>query len=346
MAETRKLTGQKSIGVRVASPLTGPVRFLQSLKRNPIITKELRGRMRSWRALFNLGLYVGILSVFAILTYAVSMPRSSNYTGYYGYSSYYYNSGFERLGSSIFSGIIVVQLLLIGLLAPGFTAGVLSGEKERQTYEILLLTLLRPVDIVLGKLFSTLSYLFLLIIAAIPVESIVFLVGGVGFDQLIVGLVVPLVATLMLGTLGVMWSSFLQTSGRASRSTYITVIVLVLGLPALGIPLSMLIYGFYNDTDSGYFLLNWASAFNPGVAIVATNELLLSTGSTIREHNIFYYIRSNGDVYPMPWVNFVIVALALSVLFTVLAIRFVKPLKTDGDLARKGKKKKNQAISS
>lgn len=340
MAESQKLTRQRSIGLRIVSPLTGPVRLIQSLKRNPIIVKELRGRMRSWRALFNLALYVGILSVFAILTYAVSMPRPSSYYGSYGYSSYYYNSGYERLGSGIFSGIIVVQLLLIALLAPGFTAGVLSGEKERQTYEILLLTLLQPAEIVLGKLFSTLSYLFLLIIAAIPVESIVFLVGGVGFDQLIVGLIVPLVATLMLGTLGVMWSSVLRTSGRASRSTYITAIVLLLGLPALGIPLSMLIYGFYNDSEGGLFLLNWASAFNPAIAMVATNEMLINTSSGIREHNIFYYVRSNGDFYPMPWINFIIMALALSVLFTVLAIRFVKPLTSDGDIARKGKKKK------
>ncbi len=336
MAETQKLTRPPGTKLNVAGPLTRPVRWLSSIRRNPIILKELRGRMRSWRALFNVGLYVGLLSIFAVLAYAVSMPRNY-YNGYYSYN-YSYNS-YERLGNGLFSGIIVVQLLLIGLLTPGFTAGVLSGEKERQTYEILLVTLLRPAEIVLGKLFSTLSYLFLLIIAAIPVESIVFLVGGVGADQLIIGLLIPLVTTLLLGSLGVMWSSLLRTTSRASRSTYITLLVLMLGLPALGYPLTILFYGFSGGSDASYFLLNWASAFNPGVAMVATNELLVSNSTSVKEHNIFYYIQGDNNFYPMPWIVFMVMALALSTLFIVLAIRFVKPLKTDGDFARKKKKK-------
>ena len=292
--------------------------------------------MRSWRALFNVALYVGLLSIFATLTYAISVPRTDYYNSYYSYS--YYNNDYERLGSNIFSAIIGVQLLLIVLLAPGFTSGVISGEKERQTYEILLLTLLQPAEIVFGKLLSTLAYLFLLIIAALPVESIVFLVGGVGADQLIIGLIVPLVTTLTLGTLGVMWSSLLRTSGRASRATYISMVVLVLGLPALAIPLSLLSYGFRGGSDSGDLMLYWASAFNPGVAVISTNELLISHNSRTTEHNIFYYL-DNGYIYPMPWLVFLVAALVLSTIFTLLAIRFVKPLKTDGDLKFRGKKK-------
>jgi len=340
MAETQKLTNRVKLGTLLAKPLTIPGHWLNSIRRNPIILKELRGRMRSWRTLFTVSLYVGLLSIFAVLTYAITMPRPN----YNGYSNYYYNEGYERLGTDIFSAVIAVQLILIALLAPGFTSGVLSGEKERQTYEILLLTLLRPAEIVFGKLFSTLLYLFLLIIAALPVESIVFLVGGVGIDQLLIGLAVPVMTALLLGSLGIAWSSILSTSGRASRAAYVTGAIMFLGLPALGLPLKVLFYGFDGGSDSDYFLLNWASAFNPGVAVVATNEILItqSGGFSFKVHNAFYYIRSNGDFYPMPWLVFLIMALALSILFIVIAIRFVKPLKTDGDLARKGKNKKKK----
>lgn len=336
MAETQKLSRPTKTPTW-RGPLK-PVGWIRNLARNPLILKELRGRMRSWRALFVLGLYVGALSLFAILTYAVVVNQPSSYYNGYNSYSYYYGTDYERLGSGIFSGIIVVQLLLISLLAPGYTVGALSGEKERQTYEILLLTLLRPHEIVLGKLFATLLYLFLLIIAALPVESIVFLVGGVGLDQLIIGLIVPLVTVLLLGTLGVAWSSLLRTTVRASRSAYVTGMALLVGVPALGIPLGFAVYGFQNNSAFGTFLLNWASAFNPVVAVIATNTMLTGSTGGLREHNVFYYVLTNGEVYPMPWIIFLAMALALSAFFVTFAIRFVKPLKTDGDFAKKKKR--------
>jgi ABC-type transport system involved in multi-copper enzyme maturation permease subunit len=337
MAQTQKLTqrpGFKSFNFKKL-----PGRWIINLGRNPIILKELRGRMRSWRSLFVLALYVGLLSLFAVLTYAVTVNQSNSsyYNGYYSYP-YYYSNNYEQLGTGIFTAIIVVQLVLIGLLAPGYTVGVLSGEKERQTYEILLLTLLQPHEIVFGKLFSTLLFLFLMVIAAIPVESIVFLIGGVGLDQLVLGLVIPLLTVLLVGSLGIAWSSLMRTTQRASRMAYFSGLVLLGGVPALGIPLGLMIYGFRGSTDFGIFLLNWASTFNPAVAIIGTNILLGGGGGSLREVNAFYYIRSNGDFYPMPWVLFLIMALALSAFFITFAIRFVKPLKTEGEVNTKKKK--------
>src|SRR5437016_3633955 len=98
MAETQKLSRQ------ARTPAWGwpvkPVGWIKNLSRNPIILKELRGRMRSWRALFILGLYIGALSLFAVLTYSVVVNQSTSYyyNGYYSYSySYYYGTDYERL---------------------------------------------------------------------------------------------------------------------------------------------------------------------------------------------------------------------------------------------------------
>ncbi len=331
MAETQKLTRRKGWGKRVVRPLAWPGLALRSLSRNPIILKELRWRMRSGRAFFLLSFYVGLLSIVAILAYSVAVPRSNNYYGSYNYS--YYNN-YDQLGNGIFTTILTVQLLLILVMAPSFTTSALSGEKESQTYEILLLTLLSAPQIILGKLLSTLAYLFLLVIAALPVESIVFLVGGVGADQLAVGLIIPLVAAVVLGSMGIFWSSFLRTTSRASRSTYLSALVLLLGFPGFGIPLANFIYGNGYSDKTSLFLLNWASAFNPGIGLIATNEILTSNSSSIKSFNIFYYIRNNGDIYPMPWLISLAMALALSFLFITLAIRCVKPLKVEGSGGR------------
>ncbi len=330
MAETQKLTHRRGWDKRMGRPLARSALAFRNLAHNPIILKELRWRMRSGRALFLLSFYVGLLSIFAILTYVVEAPRPNSYSGYYNYSNTYNSNNYDQLGNGIFSAIVIVQLLLIWVMAPSFTTGALSGEKERQTYEILLLTLLSAPQIVLGKLFSTLAYLFLLVIAAIPVESIVFLVGGVGPDQLVVGLIIPLVTAGLLGSMGIFWSSFLKTTSRASRCSYLTALVVLLGLPGMGIPLAFLLYGTGNNDSSNNFLLNWASAFNPAVGLVATNEFLTGSSNAIKNANILYYVRNNGDIYPMPWLVSLAMALSLSFLFISLAIRCIKPLKTEG----------------
>ena len=72
---------------------------------------------------------------------------------------------------------------------PAMTAGAISLEREKQTLELLVTTPLGTLALVLGKLFSALTYVFLLILASIPLASIVFTFGGVGPEDLVRGYV-------------------------------------------------------------------------------------------------------------------------------------------------------------
>ena len=65
-------------------------------------------------------------------------------------------------------------------LAPAFTSGAISLEREKQTLDMLAATPISSLAIVVGKLFSALAYVFLLIAASIPLTAIVFVFGGVG----------------------------------------------------------------------------------------------------------------------------------------------------------------------
>jgi len=48
------------------------------------------------------------------------------------------------------------QFVLLALMVPSFASGTISGEKERQTLEMLLASPMRPGAIVMGKLLAAL----------------------------------------------------------------------------------------------------------------------------------------------------------------------------------------------
>src|SRR2546421_3816804 len=91
--------------------------------RNPVVIKELRGRMRGMRAFVVMTVYLALMSGFVTLLY-VLYSSSQNY---YGYAS----GG--QIGRVLFVGIVGTELFLVTFIAPTFTAGAISGERERQT---------------------------------------------------------------------------------------------------------------------------------------------------------------------------------------------------------------------
>ena len=72
-----------------------------------------------------------------------------------------------------------IETLVVVALAPSYTAGAISQEREKQTYDLLAVTPISSLAIVLGKLLSGLSYLGLVVVASIPIASIAFLFGGI-----------------------------------------------------------------------------------------------------------------------------------------------------------------------
>src|SRR5688572_8881995 len=88
-------------------------------------------------------------------------------------------SSLAKTSSSIFQSISYVQLALVALLAPIFTAGAITQEKDSQTYDILLATPLTNGQVVLGSLLSRLFFIVSLLISGIPIFSITQIFGGV-----------------------------------------------------------------------------------------------------------------------------------------------------------------------
>src|SRR6478672_1241966 len=190
---------------------------------NPLLTKELRGRMRGWRAIAILTAYLFLLGGITWLTYALITLNAGSNTDVTS----------AQLGKFLLGAVVLFQLLFVGLLSPAFTAGIITGEREKQTYDLLMTTLLRPRSIIIGKMGAALAWLLLLVLAVVPLASLSFILGGVAPEELILALVVLLAATYFYGAIGLFWSSVVRSTIVAVVLSLITIAVLVVVAPVI-----------------------------------------------------------------------------------------------------------------
>lgn len=82
-------------------------------------------------------------------------------------------------GRGFFYGLNRLLFLGIWMLAPILTADCLSREKREGTLGLLMMTPLRPVDVVVGKALSQAIFAAAFVLAALPVMIVPSLLGGV-----------------------------------------------------------------------------------------------------------------------------------------------------------------------
>ena len=163
--------------------------------------KELRGRMRGKRAFISVTIYVVLVAGFAWMVGQI-LENSAE-------QQMQWNPGFNTtvqsasIGRGIFTALMFLQTLMILVLAPASTAGTISSEREKQTLDLLAVTPISSVAIVVGKLLSALTWVFVLILASIPVTALVFVYGGVAPDDVIRGYAMLFVTAIALGADGV-----------------------------------------------------------------------------------------------------------------------------------------------
>jgi ABC-2 type transport system permease protein len=192
-----------------------------------ILVKDLRGRMRGRRAFITMTIYLLLLAGFGWMIERLSEQSVSfsSCPGCGGSSQF----ASASVGRGVFVGILMLQTLIVAVFAPASTAGAISGEREHQTLDLLAVTPISSLAIVLGKLLSALAWMFVLVIASIPITGLVFLFGGVAMDDLLRGYVVVLATAIGMGSVGIFFSSLLKRTGASTGLTFIVVIALAVG---------------------------------------------------------------------------------------------------------------------
>ena len=234
-----------------------------------IMVKELRSRMRGRRAFIVLTVYLGILALITYGVYVVVAPNARGMAGGFGGFGGTANAS-AIIGQSIFSILSIFQLILVSFIAPAFTAGQISLEREKQTLDLLISTPMRPAAIVIGKLAAALAFVVLMIVAAIPITAIVLMYGGASIEDIIRQQLVLLATALILGSVGLFYSALIKRTQAATVMTYITVLAMTLGTTMLFIFWSVVINqdensGFIGPTQRAPEQLMYV---NPGVAML------------------------------------------------------------------------------
>ncbi len=299
-------------------------RDVRAFRINPVMMKELRGRMRGVRAFVVLTVYLGLMSGFLALLYLVYLPINQS-SG---------SAAAGEVGRVLFMGIVGIELMLIIFIAPAFTAGAITGERERQTYDLLQTTLLPSPSFVIGKLESALSYVLLLLMAAIPLQSIAFLFGGVSEGELLLSFEILTVTAIALGTVGIFFSAIAPRTLSASVRAYTATLVATFGAPlVLTIVLDIITGALRNVSPFIEALLIYIDDFlislNPIATALTTQQLLID------QQVVSFWahtLASDGSTIPRvsPWITFTIIYLVASAVLVVLSIQRMRKTEESG----------------
>lgn len=178
---------------------------------NPILEKEIRTRMRTVKTPILVTVYLllisGIVSLF--------------FMGAGGFN--------PRTAVNVYQVIGTAEYIIILSMVPALTAIAISGERERQTLDLMLCTDISPWTIIFGKIFSSLAFIFFIIVATLPFLGIVFLFGGISVLDIIGMTAYLLLSAFMVSCIGLMFSIMFRKNIVAIIVTYITTSAIFVG---------------------------------------------------------------------------------------------------------------------
>ncbi len=157
------------------------------------------------------------------------------------------------------------QYVLMSLMVPSFAAGAITGEKERQTYEMLLASPMRPEAIVIGKLAAALCHLAVLVFASLPIVMLCLPLGGVSPYEVMATYLAMAASVITFGMICLAASSYFTRTLAALVVSYLII-------------LPMAIFGviFYRlFQEAGAFRLVFLTVFFPAGCALICGDLVL-----------------------------------------------------------------------
>lgn len=285
---------------------------------NPVLVKELRGRIRGRRALIMMTIY---LSLTAIVTLLIYLAVASSYNDLTINS----NAGRE-IGRAIFLTVMTAALLQVCVITPSLTAGSIAGEKERQSYDLLITTMLSPLQIALGKLVAALAFAALLIIAILPMAGLAFLFGGVTGTEFLIAIAGLAMTSLLYAAVGMFWSTVMRGTLAATVMAQGTVILSLIGIPFIFVVSSALTGG---APDDDLIALVYVYAMGTLLALHPFAALGITAGLLSQGENPFYFSFpiSNRDILlPSPWLAYLFLGTLLTLMLIFLTVRLLRPI--------------------
>ena len=305
------------------------------MRLNPIVKKDIKVQSRSMKICWGVFSYELILALVFFL--AMSMIQQQ---------SRYSNGNIFASMVWLYPVLAVTQLVILGIVVPVRTASAISGEKERQTFDIMMTTSMMPFSVISGKVTTAIVQSMFYVVASMPVMAHPFIIGGMPWSALFWILAIALLVSLFSASIGVLCSSLCRKTISAVILSYVfyTMFFVATVLP-------IIVFAIFN-IDMGY---NTASSYsyaeniylflllNPAVYLVEFFARIMVGESVVNEIAALGGMGKVGGPIRLVTTGYgwlivsTILLLAVSFLFLWLAARRIDPIRKKGKKHGRGK---------
>lgn len=193
---------------------------------NPVLELELRRRTRGPAVAVAVAVHLAVLGTVVLLVYRGRTAGAGLFTSPAA-------SETASIGRSLFQWTAFALCLAAMAVVPGLTAGAIAGERERRTMTALQLTLLRPWEILAGKLGAAVAFLAVLVAVALPLLAVGHVIGGVAIARVVATAAGVLATGTALAGLTLACSALTARVQVATALAYGAVVLLVVGTFAM-----------------------------------------------------------------------------------------------------------------
>lgn len=279
---------------------------------NPIVKKDVKVQARSFKMCVEVFVYEIIMALvfFVAMLFITSQNR-------------YSDSNIYSQMVWLYPVLAVTQWGILGAVIPIHTSSAISGEKERQTFDIMMTTSMTPRSIIMGKVMTAVLQGMLFVVASVPVMALTFVVGGLSWSYLFWFIAVALLISIFAASIGIMCSSICRKSITAVIMSY-GIYIIFFVVTALPVYLMQILSNYTSDGTSviGCFL------FNPVVYLLEFITQSMTQSSVIRDmigqtkSPILNWISSGYWWLIVSSIAFLLV----SVLFLAIATKRISPV--------------------
>ena len=296
------------------------------MKNNPVYKREMLVRSRSFRIPLIIMIFNGILAVVALLNMYQSIAQVK-VSGSVRYENFL----------QLYAFVAALEFMLLMFIMPALTSASISGERERQTLDLMLTTRMSAGQIVGGKLLSALSTLLLLILSSFPAVAMVFVYGGITWADAFSLILCYVTVAFFAGSIGICFSAALKRSTISTVVTYGTLVAVVAGTYFIN-RFALSISGMsldkttaYSIADSGFRASSGVSfylfLFNPAVTFMAIIGEQAGRGTPLADI-VSYFGMSGSGIIIKHWIGLsIVLQLTAGAALIAGAIHFVEPVK-------------------
>ena len=169
--------------------------------------------------------------------------------------------------------LMLVSMFFMGgtfVFVPGLAAVTVTVEKERDTFDQLFLTLIRPSGVIVAKLANVLGIYYLLMIGTLPILGAIFFLIGVDWQQVVLMFGLVTATAFSCGMGGILCSIFFRKTIVSMSVSYLLALCIA-GAPLLLIVLFYELMG-YRSSEFQRLIEYIAQICSPVVATIMILE--------------------------------------------------------------------------